>query len=52
MEILIKKKKKIGHLVLEFGGLEYCSWYPSPANSSTPLVHKATLKFQYLIIKF
>ena len=29
MESLIKKKKKFGHLVLELGGLEYCSWYPS-----------------------
>ena len=27
MESLIKKKKKIGHLVLKLGGLEYCSWY-------------------------
>ena len=36
MESLIKKKK-IGHLVLELGGLEYCSWYPSPSSSSTIL---------------
>ena len=36
MESLIKKKK-IGHLVLELGGLEYCSWYSSPSSSGTIL---------------
>ena len=37
MESLIKKKKNFGHLVLELGGLEYCSWYPSPSSSGTIL---------------
>ena len=35
--LIIKKKKKIGHLVLELGGLEYCAWYPSPSSSGTIL---------------
>ena len=39
MESLIKKinNKKFGHLVPELGGLEYCSWYPSPSSSGTIL---------------
>ena len=34
MERLIKKIK-IGPLVLELCGLEYCAWYPSPSSSGT-----------------
>ena len=37
MESLILKKKKFGHLVLELGGLEYYSWYPSPSSSGSIL---------------
>ena len=37
MESLIKKNKNFGHLVLELGGLEYCSWYSSPSSSGTIL---------------
>ena len=33
-----KNKKKFGHLVLELGGLEYCSWYSSPSSSGTMLL--------------
>ena len=36
MERLIKKIK-IGPLVLELCGLEYCVWYPSPSSSGTIL---------------
>ena len=36
MERLIKKIK-IGPLVLELCGLEYCAWYPSPSSSGTIL---------------
>ena len=37
MESLIKKNKKIGPLILELCGLEYCTWYPSPSSSGTIL---------------
>ena len=37
MESLIKKKK-IGHLVLKHGGLEYYSWYLSPSSLGTMLL--------------